>query len=200
MFNKLEENVKELDGIYSCKITGDEKVDEIHIIASKNRDPKRIVRDIETIVMVNLDYEISHKKISIAQVHKKKTHNIDERIEIITIYKENNSSKFHFKLNINDEIVEKVISKKLNVMPVSIAEGMVDITLKYTSFPNIINIKNVFTTGIDNNIVIVQLLLNSKNSFSQERLIGAAYVNQNLPLAVGKATLNALNRKINDYL
>lgn len=202
MFGELEEKIKELEGIISCKITGDKEIDEIHIIASKNRDPKRIVRDIETMVLVNLDQEIDHKKISIAQVNQAGEAIVENRVEIISIYRENNRPVCHFRLNINDNLVEEEINGSVEeTLPIMVAEGMVDIIQKYTSFKGKIRVENVFTTGINDEIVIVQLVVYKNGNLNdQERLLGAAYINHDLPLATGKACLKALNRRLNSYI
>jgi len=199
MFKELEERIKELEGIISCKITGDNDIDEIHIIASNNRDPKRIVRDIETMVLVNLDEEINHKKISIAQVNQARKATDYNRIEIVSISNENNRPVCHFRLNINDNMVDEKITGTIEKsLPMMVAEGMVEILGKYTSFKGKIRVENVFTTGMNDEIVVVQLVVYEHNNFlCQERLIGSVYINQNLPLATGKACLKALNRRLN---
>jgi len=205
MFSELEEQLKELEGIISCKITDQgelEEIDEIHIVADRKRDPKRIVRDVETMVLVNTGEEISHKKISIAQINSSQSNAEENRIEIISIYKENNRMVYHFKLKINNTLVEEQVEGTVQeALPVKVAEGMIDIIQKYTSFPGKIRVENVFTTGINGEIVTVQLVLyRGSNISNQERLVGATYVNHNLPLATGKACLKALNRRLKEFL
>ena len=200
MHNELEEKIIDLEGIISCKIKGNNKIEEVHTVASRNRDPKKIVRDIETMVFVNLDQEISHKKISIAQIDQINKEINENRIEIISIHKENSRPNFHFKLEINDNMIEEEIKGEVGDMPAIVAEGIIDIIQKNTSFPYNIRIENVFTTGLNNELVIIQLLIYNKNANNKERLVGASYINHNFPLSIGKACLKALNRRLNKYL
>ncbi|MCG8512507.1 MAG: hypothetical protein MI740_00075 [Halanaerobiales bacterium] len=200
MFNELQEKIVGLEGVISCKLTGEEqRLDEIHIIASKNRDPKKIVRDIETMVLVTIGKEIDHKKISIAQVKNPAEAIIENRIEIISIYRENNRNICHFKLTINDNLIEKEVESNYEEdLSITIARGIVEIIVQYTMFQGKVRVENVFVTGINNEIVIVQLVLaESEKMTNPERLIGAAYINNELPLATGKACLKALNRRLN---
>lgn len=200
MFNELQEKIIGLEGVISCKLTGGEqRLDEIHIIASKNRDPKKIVRDIETMVLVTIGKEIDHKKISIAQVKNPAEAIIENRIEIISIYRENNRNICHFKLTINDNLIEKEVESNYEEdLSITIARGIVEIIVQYTMFQGKVRVENVFVTGINNEIVIVQLVLSeSEKMTNPERLIGAAYINNELPLATGKACLKALNRRLN---
>lgn len=200
MYNQLQEKIIGLEGVISCKLTGEEqRLDEIHIIASKNRDPKKIVRDIETMVLVTIGKEIDHKKISIAQVKNPAEAIIENRIEIISIYRENNRNICHFKLTINDNLIEKEVESNYEEdLSLTIARGIVEIIVQYTMFQGKVRVENVFVTGINNEIVIVQLVLSdSEKMTNPERLIGAAYINNELPLATGKACLKALNRRLN---
>lgn len=203
-FTDLEEKILELEGVFSCIITGEENIEEIHIVASKNRPPKRIVRDIETMVMVNSNTEINHKKISIAQVSNASEAVVEDRVEIISIFRENNKPVIHFRININDSLVEEEIDTidviYEEVLPETVARGLIDIIQKYTSFQGKIRLEQCFTTGINNEIVIAQLLVYGKGKGDKERLVGAAYVNNELPLATGKACLKALNRRLNHYI
>lgn len=200
MFNELQEKIIGLEGVISCKLTVEEqRLDEIHIIASKNRDPKKIVRDIETMVLVTIGKEIDHKKISIAQVKNPAEAIIENRIEIISIYRENNRNICHFKLTINDNLIEKEVESNYEEdLSITIARGIVEIIVQYTMFQGKVRVENVFVTGINNEIVIVQLVLAENEKMTNpERLIGAAYINNELPLATGKACLKALNRRLN---
>jgi hypothetical protein len=201
MQKELEGEIKGLEGIISCKIKGEGEIEEVHIIASRNREPKRIVRDIETMIFVNLDQEISHKKISIAQVDQIKQKNRKNRIEIISIHKENSRPNFHYKLEIDNNVIEEEIKGDVKNMPSVVVEGITEIIQDYTSFPGKIGIENVFTTGLNNELVVVQLLVyNNGNISNKERLVGTAYIDHNFPLATGKACLKALNRRLNKYL
>lgn len=202
MFAELEEKIKELDGIISCKITGEEEIDEIHIIASKGRDPKRIVRDIETVVLVNLEREVDHKKISIAQINQSRGEGNENRIIINSIFRENNRPVCHLRLDINGELVEEEIRGSIEEpVHMIVARGMAKTIEKYTGFSGKIRVENVFTTGINDEIVIVQLILfKDTNLTEKERLVGAAYTNHDILLATGKATLKAVNRQLNNYL
>ncbi|MGM0445078.1 MAG: hypothetical protein ACQEQH_01595 [Bacillota bacterium] len=196
MFDDLTQKINKLDGIISCKITGEDEIDEVHIIADKKRNPKRIVRDVETIILVNEDKDIDHKKISIAQFEHNSKDNDIERLEIISIFKENNNPVCHYRLRINDNIFEGKSSDNPDEPIIyKTAKGLIEILEKYLQLPGRLRIENIFKTGIKDEIVVVQICLYNEHG-SKERLLGSTYINQDLPLAVGKACLKALNRKI----
>src|SRR5690554_440504 len=174
MFRELEKKIIELDGVFSCKVTGDKVIDEIHIVAGKEREPKRMVRDIETMVMVEHGQEIDHKKISIARVNEPDIGTVENRVEIVSIYRENNRSACHFKLKVNDKMIEEEIESSMEeVFPETIVKGMIMIIEKYSSFSGKIWLENIFTTGINDEIVLVQLLIYQEAyGGERERLVG----------------------------
>ena len=91
--DNFENQIVQLEGVISANISLKEngEIDEIHVIADKSRNPKNIVRDIETLFHVNLNQEIDHKKISIAQLNiNDGTTSSQQRIEIVSIYKKYN--------------------------------------------------------------------------------------------------------------
>ncbi|MFW5998664.1 MAG: hypothetical protein ACOC4G_06170 [Bacillota bacterium] len=196
MFEDLKEKIQQLDGIISCKITGNSDIEEVHIIADKERQPKRIVRDIETIVLVNRDKEIDHKKISIAQINSIDEKNSSRKVKIRSIYQEHNEPIIHIELTINNEDISKKIESSFE-QPISsiVARGIVEMIMEYTEFTGKIRVENIFRTGIYNEILVVELIL-FRSHTNKEKLVGAVYIDNNLPLAAGKACLKALNRKI----
>ncbi len=65
----LEREINKLDGVTSCRVlsTGIE-IEEIHVIAPPERAPKKIVRNIESLLLVHFGIRIDHRKISIVQL------------------------------------------------------------------------------------------------------------------------------------
>jgi hypothetical protein len=65
---EIEQALARLDGVSAARIlsTGS-GIDEIHIIASGVRPPKKIVRDIESLLLVNYGLRIDHRCISVVR-------------------------------------------------------------------------------------------------------------------------------------
>ncbi len=202
MFKQLSQTIEELDGVFSCKITGKNSIDEIHIIASKAREPKKIVRDIETIVLVNLDEKIDHKKISIAQVKFANEEDNKNRVELISIYCENNRPVCHLQININDEkIIETFTSNPGETNEKLIARSVVETISHYTHFKKQIIVDDVFTIEGKDRLVLVKLnIYNQNENRIEKKLVGAVYFDNVLPSSIGKACLKALNRQLHNYI
>jgi len=202
MSKKIENLIKELDGVVSCTLTGDKDVDEIHIIADKKRDPKRIVRDVETVFLVNNDQKIDHKKISIARIRSNISKNISEfasdRVELISVYTENNRSCCTVKMLIDGQEVEDSFEAQLGEkIEKLIGRSIIDMLNKYFDLGGQLLVEDIFTVQGKEELVIAQISqYNSVRNMLEEKLVGAVYLDNNITLAIAKACLKAVNRKL----
>ena len=66
---ELEATISRLPGVQAVRIvTGpDAKPTEVHVLASRDKTPKQIVRDIQSIAMAQHDLEVDHRIISVVQ-------------------------------------------------------------------------------------------------------------------------------------
>jgi hypothetical protein len=60
----------QVQGIRQCKIDIDElgKVAGIHVIATADREPRHVVRDVESLLKARLDLDVYYKKIGVVQI------------------------------------------------------------------------------------------------------------------------------------
>ncbi len=67
---EVEALLSGLTAINACRVVCNSwgAVDEIHVLADVERNPKQIVRDIESALAAKWKLEIDHKKVSVAQV------------------------------------------------------------------------------------------------------------------------------------
>jgi len=68
---KIENDIRTLNGVVSANVVLSPEgieIDEVHIVATSDRSPKQIVRDVETLILSNHDIRVDHKKVSIAQI------------------------------------------------------------------------------------------------------------------------------------
>lgn len=202
MKTEIKKMIQELEGVVSCNLTGADEIDEIHIIADKKRDPKRIVRDVETVFMVHIDRKIDHKKISIAQIESSFSESLrdvsDNRIELVSIYTENNRSRCNVEMKINEEKIKESFEVQIGEsIEKLIGRSVLTILNKHLDFDSQMVIDDIFTIKGKEELVIAQIsMYNPDNNLIQKKLVGAGYVNNDISLAIAKACLKAVNRKI----
>lgn len=66
----IEETLLTISGVRGARIVRatDTDIGEVHIIASPRRSPKKIVRDIESVLVVRFAYRIDYRRISLVQI------------------------------------------------------------------------------------------------------------------------------------
>ncbi len=68
---EFEQIIRQIRGVRSARVVcAGDSIAEVHVLATQDRHPKQIVRDIESALMVRLGMQLDHKKISVAQVEE----------------------------------------------------------------------------------------------------------------------------------
>ncbi len=66
---EIEDIISKIEGIKAVKVVGDgEDIKEIHILASAEKNPKQVVRDVETAIFAITGLKIDRKIVSVAQI------------------------------------------------------------------------------------------------------------------------------------
>ena len=201
MSKEIKKLIQELDGVVSCNLTGTDEIEEIHIIADKKREPKRIVRDVETVCLVHKNYKIDHKKISIARIDGDFLGAVENfsgnRIELVSIYIENNRSRCSVKMKINNrEIEDSFEAQRGENTEKLIARSVINILNNYLQKESHLVVEDVFTINGKEELVIAQIYSYDQNNKLIEKFVGSVYLDNNIALAIAKASLKAVNRRL----
>jgi hypothetical protein len=72
---ELEASLGRLPGVQAVRVvTGpDAKPTEVHVLASRDKTPKQIVRDIQSLAMAQFDMEVDHRIVSVVQFDEAET-------------------------------------------------------------------------------------------------------------------------------
>lgn len=67
---EYEKVIQQVRGVIDSRVVLDAEgmPEEVHVLAEPGRNPKQVVRDIESAVLVHLGVSVDHKKISVVQV------------------------------------------------------------------------------------------------------------------------------------
>jgi hypothetical protein len=203
-FSAMQETINKIDGVLNTKIVSEEdNIQEVHILANKLRSPKQIVRDIESALLALFDYRIDRKVISIAQIQ------IDD-------YKTIKRMKFDgISFNTSSNIVEcsvtliydeeeytaaqtaiKTASNKRKVVAAAAIKAVEEI-LKHSY---VFDIQDVILHN-NRDTSVVSVLVNMVEEENEEIMVGSAIVRNDVNEAIVKATLDAVNRRVqrNNY-
>lgn len=196
----VEELVNELQGVASARVVLDDKnnIVELHVLSDETRNPRQIVRDIETVLLVKMGLNIDHKKISVVQFADRQEVQA-KRISLRGIgYRLNSGmAEVSVALSLGEAHAEVTVRGPnslqnqtrlvANATIGSLKEllgGVIDFVVEDVSVLNFVR----------REVVLVGVSTISPNG--EEMLVGATVVRGDIKEAVVKATLDAVNRRL----
>lgn len=193
--------IKKIDGVlYVKSVDKEDRLEEIHIVASTMRAPKQIVRDIESTLLAIFDYRIDRKVISIAQIDTGVIKRM-KRIKYEGVSVETNGSNMDCKVKLSYEGEEYIginscIKTTINRYK-TIAKATIRAIRDIVGDTYVFDVQDVLlSTSRDVSFVCVVINIIVKDK--EETLIGSVVVKDDINEAIAKATLDAINRRISN--
>lgn len=201
--NKYSEYIAKLPGVINANVViyGSD-IEEIHVLADTSRTPKQVVRDIQSLLMAQFHKEVDHRVISIAQIECEMGSSVKAQvrfiIESVTVAKKREQTEVEVTLSINEKLfVGKQTALNDNY---DVFRGVAQATLRAIGLADdsqhtytVLDVRFIEIAGERMAIVCISL---STPGSSASRFSGTAFSLGDDSLAIVKATLGALNRKI----
>ena len=196
---EIEKSINELSGVLFSKIilAESQEIKEIHVITKDFCSPKKISRDIESLLIAKYKISIDYRKISIDQKKKKKDYSQRLRFSNIKIVNLDNNMEIQVKLENKNKTFEGKLNcakwqKNREYLIARATLNAISSYLNGTIFFQVDEIKKLNMN--DKEIVLVSInLINAKG---KENLIGAALTREDSTKTVVNAILKAVNRRI----
>ncbi|WP_291634503.1 hypothetical protein [Clostridium sp.] len=198
-FDAFGEIINKINGVLSTKIVDkDNDIQEMHILANTLRAPKQIVRDIESILLTSFDYRIDRKVISIAQIETDDCDPI-KRIKFGGISLDVQAKMLECSVKLLYEEVEFFVTqvgiKTAANRKKIVAKATIDAVEKILGQAYVFDVQDVISTT-NKNITFISVLVNMVTNESEQTMVGSAIVENDINEAIAKATLAAINRRV----
>ena len=201
--NTYSEYIMKLPGVINANVVfNDGEIVEIHVLSDITRTPKQIVRDIQSLFMAQFHREIDHKVISVAQIDyevsatgKPSTRFV---IEAITVSKKKDKTDIEVALSIEGKtfIGKQSALKDSYDIHRGIALATLSSVILASDYVQTFSVLDVrFADIAGDRMAIVCLTLTTSGS-GASRYSGTAFSSGDDDIAIVKATLNAINRKV----
>jgi hypothetical protein len=196
----LEREINKLDGVTSCRVlsTGVE-IEEIHVISPPDRTPKKVVRDIESLLLVHFGIRIDHRKISIVQLGQPAASpSALDRPGITSVEKRTTADGMQVcvEINSNGSSFRGVVAGEAGDSDLQLSSRALILALeKLLNRPGVLALEEVTVLRIgDQDIVLALLrwLLGERI----ELLVGATVARGDPLEDAARATFDAVNRKL----
>ena len=198
-FLAFQDTINKIEGVISSKVVvNNNELTEMHVLANNMRSPKQIVRDIETAIITVFDYRIDRKLISVAEIETE----YDEKLKRIvfqgiTLTTNDNTAECTVTLIYEEQEYSvsqtgiKTIANKRKI----VADTTIKVVEKILGQSVLFDIQNVYIHSSEN-ISFVTVLVNMVIHGNEETMVGSAIVKNDVNEAITKATLGAINRRV----
>ena len=201
--NTYSEYISRLPGVINANVVflGGE-IEEIHVLADTSRSPKQLVRDIQSLLMAQFQKDVDHRVISIAQIESELSPTLKQPtrfvIESVTVKKKREQTEVEVNVSVNGKMFYgSQTSLKDNY---DVWRGLVQATLNAIALAdeatNKYTVLDVRFSEIAGERMALVCISQSSANNAASRYSGTAFSLGDDSLAVVKATLSALNRKI----
>jgi len=195
----IEKSINSLNGVLFSKISLDnnKEIKEIHIITKDSYSPKKISRDIESLLMAKYNIAIDYRKISIAQVTEEKTYSRRLKFTDLLITSEGDNLQVVIKLENNN----KVFEGKINCVnweknrEYVVTRATLEAITSFLSGKVFFQAEEIKRVNLDDKEVVL-ISINLINAQGKENLVGAALIEDDPHRSLVKAILQAVNRRI----
>lgn len=192
----VEREINRLDSVTSARVmsTGAE-IDEIHVISPPDRPPKKIVRDIESLLLVRFGIRIDHRCISIVQMEGAQTaYPQNTRPRIVEVTNADGVARVH--LAVGDKLIlgeSRPVDGHSEIE--AIGRAVIHAVEQLLQTPGVLGVLETQVVQM-HACQIVMVLVRWLFADQHELLIGASVVNADPFEATARATLDAVNRRL----
>jgi hypothetical protein len=201
----LELTLSQIRGIYASCVILDASHDlsEIHVVASAERKPKQIVRDIETLLFVKHRLKVDYRKVSLVQLPDEKLLRIPiARPEIRAVIEEVVGDKKRIRVEIqggskiaSGQAEENIDNPSTNRTAANATIAAVEKLLNQRIKVRLDNLTSFRFDLREVLIVIVTCQIEDR----EETFVGASFAGNRPSESAARATLDALNRRIYNF-
>jgi len=199
---KLEDSINRVKGVYASRVVldGPSEVLEIHVVGSPDRNPKQIVRDIESLIFVNFGVRLDYRRVSLVQVGEERIFpSVGPRPQLVSVSCDTDSPQARVEVQLESD----------RGLHTGVAEGPVDSAdtsrlaalATLHALEQMVGRSNLFhlegiqeTTFGEQNVVVVFISL--MFPAVKEALLGTSFVGDALFEACARATLDGVNRRL----
>jgi hypothetical protein len=198
MIPELEEAISCITGVDAARIIVDETggIAEIHIVGPLGRSPKRIVRDTESLLRARYGVSVDYRKISVVQLPPSARAYMRPKLVDVQFQPEDSCVCVTLAGANGEHRCQGAISEDGNP---GVAQAAAEVTLRaageVTKVPMALRLAESRIVHVgDHDVMFV--MVSAEGQGASEELAGTCIVGRCLPTAAAKATLDAINRRL----
>lgn len=198
---RIEESLNTLPDVYAARVTmnaTNDDVEEIHALASHSRSPKKVVRDIESLILVKFGLRIDYRRVSLVQVSEQDLITYFRRPKLVSVTQDTEDG---FGVTVRLAHADNVPSEGIaqaQTNPPNPCRLAALATLRAVS--DIVDTEKVTLADAQtaelSGQTVALVHLSRQTESGEERLLGCSFANPDVIHGAAQATLDALNRRL----
>lgn len=204
--DEVEELINHVPGVHSCKVVVNDwgAVEEIHVVATTERNPKQMSRDIQSSLQARFGMDVDHRKISIAQLVGLDPTLPPVRLKVMHVDVVSEVARGQLKVRItlgqDADPDARYIGEaqgtygRLQIMRLT-AEAALQAVNGLFEEDRPFSFEEALVTRVGGTEVAIVTVGYQVHRADEEILVGAAVVKHDVSDAVVRATLDAVNRR-----
>lgn len=202
---ELENMLRILPGVLGVRVSMPQgNLEAIHVLVGSERHPKRVVRDIETVLAAHADIRVDRRCISVAQLNNEQSHESD-RLVLDTVQMKMQGDRADIVIELihrgerytGQSTGPNLPRQRLRTVGLATLQAVARATQQEFEFA----LDDITAVEIGEQQRAVIALVSALSLQQPGGLfIGCAYIRRDEVEAAARATLAALNRKLEIYL
>lgn len=199
--SSLQAKLSRLDGVEAVRVVGNSsRIDEVHVLARRNKPAKQIVRDVQSLAAAAFDLEIDRRVVSVVQLADGDM-GTGDRPAIVDIAESTDGSRSIVKVTLRwhdtslvGETTGAAASATRNRL---VAEAVLSALGQALHAEASFAVASVDLTSLGSRrVAVAQVVLVTNNA--ERLMVGSSLVDDDESRAVVRAVLDALNRVVPD--
>jgi len=193
----IEREINTLGGVCGARVVmAQTEIKEVHVLASLRRAPKKIIRDIETLLLVQYGYRIDYRRISLAQVADAAAP-VAERIALDSVEQVRTPQGMQVAVVLADgQRLHRATQPVGDDVALAACKATVAALNDVLASAAPLALRGVECAAIGGRQVMIAYVLGNNG----EHLLGTAFVQSSVPAAAARAVLGATNRHLAEWL
>ncbi len=198
---QIEATLRELKGVCGARVVADEKglIQEIHLLVEGDRNPKQVVRDVESALMAHFGVHIDHRKVSVAQKGAGRGYTPARlRWLDLQIVQEGTRATATVFVERGGQVYRGTASgvRASTQLPRLVATATLRAVESAHGLHERFGLEDVSTNTVLAGYPVAVVLVSAVRENGEDLLVGSALVRQDVYRAIGLATLDAVNRRV----
>lgn len=197
----LQEKIRHIDGVEAARIVaGNGHIEEIHVLARRNKPPKQLVRDVQSLSQALFGEEIDRRIVSVVQLADTDLESgLRPALVDVGEFLDGSRAEVSVTLRWNNEVFTGTAkgAAAASTRPRQIAEATIDAVRQAIHKEAALAVSSMDIPVLGSRkVAVAQVVVVTEAT--ERNLIGCAYVEDEESRAVVRAVLDALNRMLPD--